>query len=182
MKKNIFIFLIILLAKNSFAQTNGTFSLTQYYTDSINTLNRTQGSLDTLKKFYTEKNIVFDSILNVSLYALSYDWMGTRYRYSGSNKKGIDCSGFTKNIYKEIYCKELQGGSTDLYAISTPIEKSNLKEGDMVFFKIKKGRISHVGVYLRNNKFVHASVKGGVMINDLDEAYYKKYFFKGGRL
>ncbi len=178
MKKIVFIFALLTLSKYSFAQTNNT----QSYTDSINTLYRIQGRLDTLKKFYTAKNIVFDSILNIGLYSTAYDWIGTPYRYSRSSKKGIDCSGFTKNVYKEVYCKELQGGSADLYTISTLIEKKNLKEGDLIFFKIKKGRISHVGVYLRNNKFVHASVKGGVMINDLDEAYYKKYFFKGGRL
>ncbi len=182
MKKRLLIFIISALSNKLFGQTDSNISQAQCYADSINTINRTKGSFDTLKKFYIEKNIAFDSIQNIGLYTLAYDWIGTRYRYSGSNKNGVDCSGFTKNIYKKIYCKELQGGSTDLYAISTPVEKSDLKEGDMVFFKIKKGRISHVGVYLRNNKFVHASVKGGVMINDLDEAYYKKYFFKGGRL
>ena len=51
-------------------------------------------------------------------------------------------------------------------------------EGDILFFKIKKGQISHVGVYLGNNTFAHASVHSGVIISDLDEDYYKKYFFK----
>jgi lipoprotein Spr len=63
-----------------------------------------------------------------------------------------------------------------------PIKKSALKEGDLVFFKIKQKRISHVGVYVGNNKFAHASVQNGVIISDLDEPYYKMYFYKGGRV
>jgi len=56
-----------------------------------------------------------------------------------------------------------------------------LGEGDLVFFKIKKKRISHIGIYLGNNKFAHASVKNGVIISDMDEPYYQKRFYSGGR-
>jgi hypothetical protein len=56
-----------------------------------------------------------------------------------------------------------------------------LAMGDLVFFKIKKGRISHVGVYLGNDKFVHSSTRRGVIISDLNELYYKRTFFTGGR-
>ena len=52
----------------------------------------------------------------------------------------------------------------------------------ILFFKIRKGQISHVGIYLGNNKFAHASVKTGVIISSLDEPYYKKYFYKGGEV
>ena len=62
------------------------------------------------------------------------------------------------------------------------VSKSNLEEGDLLFFKIDGDKISHIGVYLQNNKFVHATTKKGVMIDDLDEAYYKKYYYKAGRL
>ncbi len=81
-----------------------------------------------------------------------------------------------------VYCINLSGGSTDIWTQVKPIEKSDLQEGDILFFKIKKGKISHVGIYLGNNKFAHASVAEGVIISDLDEAYYKKYFYKGGRI
>jgi lipoprotein Spr len=63
-----------------------------------------------------------------------------------------------------------------------PLKKSQLREGDLVFFKIRKRRVSHVGVYLSHNRFIHASVHDGVVISDLDEPYYKKYFFKGGKV
>ena len=63
-----------------------------------------------------------------------------------------------------------------------PVNKEDLKEGDLVFFKIKSKAISHVGVYLGNNKFAHASSSRGVMISNLNEAYWKRYYYKGGRL
>lgn len=123
-----------------------------------------------------------DSAATPYLYYQVYDWAGTHYKYSGKTKKGIDCSGFVCRMYKDAYCIDLAGGSKDLFKTVCPLEKEELKEGDMVFFKIKKGQISHVGIYLGNNKFAHASVKQGVIISDLDEDYYKKYFFKGGRV
>jgi lipoprotein Spr len=85
-------------------------------------------------------------------------------------------------MYKDVYCIQLSGGSRDIYPLVIPVEKSDLQEGDILFFKIKKGQISHVGVYLGNNKFAHAAVNGGVIVSDLDEDYYKRYFYKGGRM
>jgi cell wall-associated NlpC family hydrolase len=117
------------------------------------------------------------------LYKTVFEWMGTRYKYSGkTGKGGLDCSGFAKIVYKEVYHKELKGGSAAIYPKTYSINKSELQVGDLVFFKIKKNRISHVGVYLGNNKFAHSAVKGGVRIDSLDAPYYKKTFFKGGRL
>ena len=62
-----------------------------------------------------------------------------------------------------------------------PVSKDDLKEGDLVFFKIHSRSISHVGIYLGNNRFAHASSKG-VAISSLDDAYYSRYFYKGGRM
>jgi lipoprotein Spr len=117
------------------------------------------------------------------LYNTIYEWIGTRYKYSGKKGKGgLDCSGFAKIVYKQVYHKELQGGSAAIYPKTYSLNKSELEVGDLVFFKIKKNRISHVGVYLGNNKFAHSAVKGGVRIDSLDTPYYKKTFYKGGRL
>ncbi len=107
--------------------------------------------------------------------------MGTHYKYSGKSPKGIDCSGFAKIIYREAFHDTLSGGSADIAKKVRLLPKDNLQTGDLVFFKIKRKRVSHVGVYLGNNKFVHAAIKGGVQINDLNEPYYKRYFYKGGR-
>ena len=119
----------------------------------------------------------------LELYKTVYEWIGTRYKYSGKKGKGgLDCSGFAKIVYKQVYNRELQGGSAAIYPKTHSLNKSELEVGDLVFFKIKKNRISHVGVYLGNNKFVHSAVKGGVRIDSLDAPYYKKTFYKGGRL
>lgn len=123
-----------------------------------------------------------DSVQNPVLFYTTCDWLGTRYRYAGNSKKGIDCSGFSQVLYKEAFCIEMGGGSRDMWTLVTPVSKDSLQEGDLLFFKIKKGRISHVGVYLGKQKMAHASVKSGVIISDLGEPYYKKYYFSGGRL
>jgi lipoprotein Spr len=120
---------------------------------------------------------------HIDLYNTVYEWIGTRYKYSGKKGKGgLDCSGFAKIIYKDVYQKELKGGSADIFPKTYALNKNQLEVGDLVFFKIRKNRISHVGIYLGNNKFAHAAVKGGVRIDSLDSPYYKKTFYKGGRL
>ncbi len=135
-----------------------------------------------ITQYYSEYSLKPDSAISPYLYYQVYDWIGTRYKYSGETKKGIDCSGFVCEIYKNVYCIELSGSSANIWTKVSPVEKNDLREGDILFFKIKKGRISHVGVFLGNNKFAHASVKKGVIISDLNETYYKNSFYKGGRV
>lgn len=137
-----------------------------------------------LSQCYTYSSIfgyTVDTIANHRLYETISDWLGTRYCYGGDSKKGIDCSDFVIELYKNVFNIELEGNARDLFNKMQPLKKTELQEGDMVFFKIRRKRISHVGVYLGNNKFVHASVKLGVVISDLDEPYYKKRFYRGGR-
>lgn len=134
------------------------------------------------KVYFTKYGLSPDSAVTPGLYYHVYDWIGTRYHYSGTTKKGIDCSGFVSEMYRTSYGIGLCGGSRDLYTLVDTVSKSGLKEGDILFFKIRKGQISHVAVYLGHNKFAHATVHGGVMVSDLDEAYYRKYYYTGGRL
>lgn len=134
------------------------------------------------KKYASLLNVKEDEISNVKLYAFIDDWYGVPYKYGGKNKSGIDCSNFTATLYNTIYNKSVTGSSASIFNQCKTVPKSDLKEGDLLFFKIDQEGISHVGVYLQNNKFVHATTKKGVMIDDLDEAYYKKYFYKAGRL
>jgi len=137
---------------------------------------------DAVSCFFSNKSIVIDSSATQFLYYKIHEWIGTKYKYAGGSKNGIDCSGFVSEIYKEVYCINLTGGSNDIFQMGKSLERKELKEGDLLFFKIKRGQVSHVGIYLQNNKFAHASVQNGVIVSDLDEAYYKKYFFKGGRI
>lgn len=133
------------------------------------------------KDYFLSQQLMIDTSLSPVFYQTAYEWMGTHYRYSGNSAKGIDCSGFAKVLYKATFNDTLIGGSADIAKQVQLIEKEKLQTGDLLFFRIKRKRISHVGVYLGNNKFVHAAVKGGVQINDLNEPYYKRYFYKGGK-
>ena len=122
------------------------------------------------------------SVENPELYKSIADWIGTPYHYSGNDKCGVDCSGFVTAIYKATYQINLDGSAKDIYKRSDAIRKNELHEGDLVFFKIKGHRISHVGIFLGDNKFVHSSTQKGVVISNLDDPYYEKYFYKGGRI
>lgn len=139
-------------------------------------------ALSPVHLFYSHYGLSPDTASTPQLYYDIFSWIGTRYHYGGHSQQGIDCSGFVSAIYRSAYCINVSGGSKDLYSQVDTVSKKNLKEGDILFFKIRNGQISHVGIYLGNNKFAHASVHGGVMIDDLDEPYYKKYFCCGGRL
>ena len=121
-------------------------------------------------------------ITDVALYRFIDSWYGTPYKYGGKTKDGIDCSGFVSVLFSNVYKKTISGSAASLYEQSDAVAEKNLAEGDLVFFKIDSDKISHVGVYLRNRHFVHASTHRGVVISSLDEDYYKKYFFKGGKL
>ncbi len=109
-------------------------------------------------------------------------WIGTPYRYGGNDKSGVDCSGFVTAVFRDFYKTPLKNRrSQDIYDEVAPISKSQLREGDLVFFKIKHSRIDHMGIYLGNQKFVHASSSRGVIISSLESPYYERYFYKAGR-
>ena len=126
--------------------------------------------------------IALSATSNLKLYQFVYDWIGTPYRLGGDTKKGIDCSGFAFELYNKVFSTFLGNNSRNIFSTVNPISKSDLKEGDLVFFKIGSRSITHMGVYMGNNKFAHASSSKGVMISDLDEAYWRRYYYKGGRL
>lgn len=123
------------------------------------------------------------ALSNVILYQFIDDWYGTKYVFGGTGKKGIDCSALVQRLYKYVYGMDLLRTSVLQYRGSTYIaEKSKLVEGDLVFFRMHGGPVSHVGVYLGNNYFVHASSSKGVMISNLNENYWVKYYVGGGRV
>ncbi|MEI2739950.1 MAG: NlpC/P60 family protein [Chitinophagaceae bacterium] len=110
------------------------------------------------------------------------EWYGVRYRTGGNTKSGVDCSGFTVAVYASVYGIMLPRVSREQYRTSRKISTTELQEGDLVFFNTNGSGVSHVGVYLGNNKFIHASVSRGVMVNDLFEPYYLKRYYGAGRI
>jgi cell wall-associated NlpC family hydrolase len=116
------------------------------------------------------------------LYEFVSEWYGVPYKYGGCSKSGTDCSCLTINLYSTVYKKQLPRSADDMAKACSKVKESKAEEGDMVFFKINSKTVSHVGVVLKNNKFIHASTSKGVLISDLNEAYYKKFFYCFGRL
>ena len=121
---------------------------------------------------------------NKKLYAEVDKWLGVPYRYGGTSRSGVDCSGLVSQLYKEVYGVSLQRNSARILQINCKeIKKSDLREGDLVFFSSRKSRsrINHVGLYLKDGKFVHAASRG-VVIDLLDSPYYKTHYVASGRV
>ena len=122
-------------------------------------------------------------LTNALLLSQMEKWFGTQYCFGGSTDSCIDCSSFTQVILRDVYNVKIPRNSQQQFDASTKIEVENLKEGDLVFFNTVSASmvITHVGVYVCNNKFVHASTSKGVTINDLSEKYFAKAFRGAGR-
>lgn len=111
------------------------------------------------------------------------DWIGTPYRSGSSSKKGTDCSGFVTAIYREVYGINLSRSSNSMFQNVTRIKKDSVRTGDLVFFRRSpKQPIYHVGIYLKNGKFVHSATNGGVMVSSLKQAYYQRNYYAAGRV
>ena len=122
---------------------------------------------------------------NHRLYVEVSDWIGVPYRRAGNTKRGTDCSGFTSAVYKKVYHKKLQRNSDDQRRKNCQkVNKSRLKEGDLVFFHNGRSKrsASHVGIYLKEGRFVHASTSHGVIVSRLSEDYYQRRWMQGGRV
>ncbi len=111
-------------------------------------------------------------------------WMGVPYQYGGHSKSGTDCSGFVMEVFKAVYDMKLERNSAKMFERNCKrIKKSELREGDLVFFITgRSGKISHVGIYLNDGDFVHSSSSKGVTINNLSQRYYVKHYAAAGRV
>jgi hypothetical protein len=132
-------------------------------------------------KYALLMNREVESITNFALYSFIEDWWATRYQYGGTDRSGIDCSAFTGKLFSQVYGLTVPRTAKDQYKICEKMATEDLAEGDLVFFNTRGG-VSHVGLYLGNNYFVHSSVSGGVTINSLTDEYYSRRFISGGRL
>ncbi len=132
-------------------------------------------------KFALLLNREVESITNTELFRFINEWWGTRYRYGGTTKKGIDCSAFTGLLMSSVFAFQLPRTARAQYAMCEKLNRAALEEGDLVFFNTRGG-ISHTGVYLGDGYFVHASSSVGVTISNLEETYWNRRFIKGGRI
>lgn len=122
-----------------------------------------------------------EKVTNVVLYKTIDDWFGTRYRYGGTTVRGIDCSAFMQVLSRYAFGWMLPRTAHEQYKSMASVAREELREGDFVFFNTQGG-ISHVGMYLQNNKFVHSSSSQGVSIGDLEDKYWKPRFIGARRV
>lgn len=126
-------------------------------------------------------NVEVESLTNLTLYKEVEKWLGTRYRYGGATEKGIDCSAYSGTLAHNVFGLVLPRTARDQYANCIKLDREELQQGDLVFFNTRGG-ISHVGMYLGNGYFTHASTSIGVTISNLSETYWSRKFISGGRL
>ena len=109
--------------------------------------------------------------------------LGVAYRYGGTSANtGFDCSGFMQHIFRRSMQINLPRTSAEQARMGEPVSRSDLQPGDMVFFStFRKKYINHVGIYIGDGKFIHASIKKGVIVSSLREGYYSTAWRKGGR-
>jgi lipoprotein Spr len=132
---------------------------------------------------FAEMGVPINYNSNARLYTELNKWLGTPHIRRSRGKGGIDCSGLVKIIYQNVYGMELAGSSNDMSRQAKPIKPEELKEGDLIFFRIyNPSRIDHVGIYLGNDRFIHTSSSRGVIVDKLSSPYFKRRLAKTGRI
>ncbi len=139
---------------------------------------------NTLRMRFADMMKVTPQILtNTHLYKFIDSWLGTPYRLGGTTRKGIDCSAFVQQLYTNVFGTSLVRTAFEQFGMAHRLfNDDSLKEGDLVFFRTVSSRISHVGVYITNNFFVHSCTSKGVTVSSLDEKYWSKTYAGAGRI
>lgn len=170
--------MILLLATALWAQpASAKGGITDFFTTICN-----QNGIDfqSFKNFFESAGVTLSTALNPTLYVDVFKWLYTPYHLGGQGEKGIDCSNYVFKLMND--CQESYANSRQLATLTDYIDPAQLQEGDLVFFNVNGGGISHVGVYLQNGKFTHASSSQGVVISDMKDPYWDKRFCRAGRL
>lgn len=116
-----------------------------------------------------------------TLYTQYSDWRSVKYRIGGLSKSGVDCSGLVYLTFDSRFSIKLPRSTDEQVNAGTEIPQSKLVPGDLVFFKTGK-TIRHVGMYIEDRKFLHASTEKGVMISSLDDQYWARNYWKSVRI
>jgi lipoprotein Spr len=134
-----------------------------------------------LSKYSGILGVDLDSTCNPAFITEVSSWLGTPYRHGGCSHAGTDCSGFVATIYKNVYDVDMtHSASAMIFEMKQIVKKSELQEGDIIFFRVHGRRISHVGIYLKDYKFIHAALSG-VAVGDLRDPYYTRAYYTAGR-
>jgi len=151
---------------------------------SENTITGLEANAAILVKYAVLLDVPVEEITAMRPLEFIESWYGTRYLYGGNDRAGIDCSAFSKEFISALYNFTIPRTSSEQYKQTQRVPKPDLQEGDLVFFYTRGRRngVSHVGIYLRNGRFVHASTSQGVIISTLEDGYYAKTYAGAGRI
>lgn len=133
-------------------------------------------NLSGTRSFKTEKNAAISNLDQARMMRQLSRWMGVPYALGGETEDGIDCSAYTMLIYKNSIGVQLPRTSADQFKVGTPVEYADLKFGDLVFFNTTGESASHVGIYMGDDLFAHASVGLGVTVSSIESFYYRKRY------
>ena len=126
----------------------------------------------------TNKPHQYSDIMDKRLSKVYKEWVGTRYRFGGLTKKGIDCSGFMQTTFLDAFGVALPRSTSEQRYVGKEIKKHQLRVGDLVFFR----KNHHVGVYIGNDKFMHSSTSRGVIIESLNDNYWTRTYTQSRRV
>jgi cell wall-associated NlpC family hydrolase len=108
-------------------------------------------------------------------------WQGTQHQLGGNGRRGVDCSGFVKALYKDVFNIDLPRSTRLQVRQGQSVSYQNLRAGDLVFFR-PPSYPRHVGIYLGGAEFVHASKNKGVTVSKIDQTYWGKYYWTARRI
>lgn len=175
--KNLLLLLIVSISINGcISQKFVKSDNTEYTTHEDNSNEDLITNIDFKKLDKEEQRIYIENALN----DFYNEWKGVKYKFGGDTKKGIDCSAFTQKVFKEKFQLDIPRTTRTQVKLGKTIKKDNLKLGDLVFFKT--GKVDrHVGIYIGNGEFMHASIKG-VKVTKLNKPFYKKAYWVSKRV
>lgn len=116
------------------------------------------------------------------LVEISKGYLGTAYRSGGYGKLGVDCSGLVYAVYRDFNSTHLPPNTEKLFNRLSRVGYRDLRAGDLVFFSLNGKHASHVGIYIGDNKFIHASRSSGVIVSSLSDSYYRDSYVGGRRV
>ncbi|AKZ65934.1 bifunctional murein DD-endopeptidase/murein LD-carboxypeptidase [Candidatus Palibaumannia cicadellinicola] len=137
-------------------------------------------------QLYKQKNsnceeVVRNFTIQAKIMNQYYNWKGVRYKLGGIYKSGIDCSAFVQRTFIEQFNIHIPRSTKDQKKIGIKVQRTKLLPGDLVLFSIS-ATANHVGIYLGNDLFVHVSTSRGVIISNINNLYWKAYYYEGRRI
>lgn len=141
------------------------------------------GSQDSLTQASQDEfeNLVCNVDVKSKIMQQYASWKGVSYRLGGTTKNGIDCSAFVQRTFSEQFGMDLPRSTSDQQNSGTKVKRDSLKPGDLVLFKTGR-TMRHVGIYIGENKFVHASTSSGVIVSQMDSSYWAKRYYASRRV